>query len=96
MRRQFTSEQKAAVALAALKNDKTINQVAAEHEVHPTQVKQWRDAIKSGASGLFADGRKTDKTNGTTQAQIDELHRVIGVRDAELLWLKKTIHRMGR
>lgn len=96
MRRQFTSEQKAAVALAALKSDKTINQIAAEFEVHPTQVKQWRDAIKSGAAGLFADGRKTDTTKVTTQAQIDELHRVIGVRDAELLWLKKTIHRMGR
>lgn len=96
MRRQFTSEQKAQVALSALKGDKTINQVAAEFEVHPTQVKQWRDALKSGAAGLFSDGRKTDKTKATAQAQIDELHRVIGVRDAELLWLKKTIHRMGR
>ena len=96
MRRQFTSEQKAAVAFAALKGDKTINQVAAEFQVHPTQVKQWRDALKSGAASLFSDGRKTDKTKATAQAQIDELHRVIGVRDAELLWLKKTIHRMGR
>ena len=96
MRRQFTPEQKAAVAFATLKGDKTINQVAAEFEVHPTQVKQWRDAVKSGAAGLFSDGRKADKTNATAQAQIDELHRVIGVRDAELLWLKKTIHRMGR
>jgi putative transposase len=96
MRRQFTSEQKATVAFAALKGDKTINQVAAEFEVHPTQVKLWRDAVKSGAVGLFSDGRKTDKTKITAQAQIDELHRVIGVRDAELLWLKKTIHRMGR
>lgn len=96
MRRQFTSEQKAQVAFSALKGDKTINQVAGEYEVHPTQVKQWRDALKSGASEFFADKRKTDKTKVTTQAQIDELHRVIGVRDAELLWLKKTIHRMGR
>ena len=96
MRRQFTPEQKAQVAFAALRGDKTINQVAAEFEVHPTQVKQWRDAVKSGATELFADKRKADKTKATTQAQIDELHRVIGVRDAELLWLKKTIQRMGR
>ena len=96
MRRQFTPEQKAQVAFAACKGDKTINQIAAEYEVHPTQIKQWRDALKSGAAELFSDGRKADKTNATTQAQIDELHRVIGVRDAELLWLKKTVHRMGR
>lgn len=55
MRRQFTPEQKATVAFAAFKGDKTINQVAAEFEVHPTQVKQWRDALKSGAPELFAD-----------------------------------------
>jgi len=96
MRRQFTPEQKAQVAFAAMRGNKTINQVAAEFEVHPTQVKQWRDALKSGAVSLFRDGRKTDKAQATAQAHIDELHRVIGVRDAELLWLKKTIHRMGR
>lgn len=92
MRRQFTSEQKARVALAALKGDKTINQVASEYEVNPTQVKQWRDAAKAALPEAFADGRKVDKTKQTSQAQIDELHRVIGVRDAELEWLKKKLH----
>jgi transposase-like protein len=43
MRKQFTAQQKATVALAALAGDKTINQVAAQYDVHPTQVKQWRD-----------------------------------------------------
>jgi transposase-like protein len=95
MRRQFTPEQKAQVALAALKGDKTINQIASEHEVNPTQVKQWRDAAKAILPEAFADGRKLDKTNQTAQAQVDELHRVIGVRDAELEWLKKKIHGLG-
>jgi putative transposase len=92
MRRQFTPEQKARVALAALKGDKTINQVASEYEVNPTQVKQWRDAAKAALPEAFTDGRKVDKTKQTSQAQIDELHRVIGVRDAELEWLKKKLH----
>lgn len=96
MRRQFTPEQKAQVALAALKGDKTINQLAAEFEVHPTQVKKWRDALKAIAPEAFTDKRTVDKTKASAQAQIDELHRVIGVRDAELLWLKKTIHGLGR
>jgi transposase len=92
MRRQFTPEQKSRVALAALKGDKTINQIASEYEVNPTQVKQWRDAAKAALPEAFADGRKIDKTKQTSQAQIDELHRVIGVRDAELEWLKKKLH----
>ena len=93
MRRQFTPEQKAQVALAALRGDKTINQIAAEHEVHPTQVKQWRDAVKAGMTDVFADKRKATTKAADSQKQIDELHRVIGIRDAELEWLKKKIHR---
>jgi transposase len=93
MRRQYTVDQKAAVALAALKGDKTINQVASDHEVNPTQVKLWRDAVKAVATEAFTDKRKNTAKAMDTQKQIDELHRVIGVRDAELEWLKKKIHR---
>ena len=93
MRRQFTPEQKARVALAALKGDKTINQIASEYEVNPTQVKLWRDKLKATAAETFSDGRKgSSKSAVASSPQIDELHRVIGVRDAELEWLKKKLH----
>lgn len=95
MRKQFSPTQKAAVAFAALKGDKTINQIASEHEVNPTQVKQWRDKVKAAAPDIFADGRKQSTSVVASTAQIDELHRVIGVRDAELEWLKKKIHGLG-
>lgn len=89
MRRQFTPEQKAQVALAALKGDKTINQVASEYEVNPTQVKKWRNAAKANMVDAFADKRKHAAKAADSLKQIDELHRVIGLRDAELEWLKK-------
>ena len=95
MRRQFTAEQKAAVALAALKGDKTMNQIASEFEVNPTQVKHWRNAARATMVDAFADKRKTAAKAADSQKQIDELHRVIGVRDAELEWLKKKIHGFG-
>lgn len=95
MRRQFTSQQKAAVAFAALKGDKTINQIAAENEVHPTQVKQWRDAAKAIVPEAFTDKRKSATKAADTERKIDELHRVIGVRDAELEWIKKKLHGLG-
>lgn len=95
MRRQFTPAQKAAVAFAALKGDKTIDQIAAENEVHPTQVKHWRDAAKAIVPEAFADKRTSSTKAIDTQRKIDELHRVIGVRDAELEWLKKKIHGFG-
>lgn len=95
MRRQFTAEQKAAVALAALKGDKTINQVASDFEVNPTQVKLWRNALKEHMADAFADKRKAAQRAKDSERQIDELHRVIGIRDAELEWLKKKIHGLG-
>jgi transposase-like protein len=95
MRRQFTAEQKAAVALAALKGDNTINQVASEYEVNPTQVKLWRNELKAVAVDAFADKRKATVKAADTQKRIDELHRVIGLRDAELEWLKKKLHGFG-
>ncbi len=95
MRRQFTAEQKAAVALAALKGDKTINQIASAYEVNPTQVKQWRNAARASMADAFADKRKAAVKEEDTARKIDELHRVIGVRDAELEWLKKKIHGLG-
>lgn len=95
MRRQFSPSQKAAVALAALRGDKTINQIASEHDVHPTQVKKWRDAVKSAAVDIFAGNSKLSSSHIAVSSQIDELHRVIGVRDAELEWLKKKIHGLG-
>lgn len=88
MRNQFTPQQKATVAMAALAGDKTINQVAAQYEVHPTQVKQWKQIVKDGVPNLFTDKRKSGAAKSEQQT-IDELHRVIGVRDAELEWLKK-------
>lgn len=92
MRKQFTPNQKAVIALEAL-SGKPVNQVASTHEIHPTQVKRWRDVAKVGLPALFSDKRAKDVTN--QQQLIDELHRVIGVRDAELEWLKKKITRGG-
>lgn len=95
MRRQFSPEQKAKVVLAALRSDQTVNQIASASEVNPTQVKQWRDAVKDIAPTAFTDKRKAGTKTADMQKTIDELHRLIGVRDAELEWLKKKIHGIG-
>jgi transposase-like protein len=41
-RKTFTTAQKAKVALEAIRNEKTVNQIAQEHNVHPTQVNLWK------------------------------------------------------
>ena len=89
MKKIFTPQQKAFIALEAVKGDKTISQIASIHEVHPTQVQQWKKIVSENVFSLFSDKRR--KEGKSEQQLIDELHRIIGQRDVELAWLKKKL-----
>jgi transposase-like protein len=52
-RKVFTGVQKAKVALAAIKGLKTINEIAQEFSVHPTQVNQWKKELMDNVGSLF-------------------------------------------
>ena len=54
MRKKFPDEFKAKVALAALKGDKTIAELATEFEVHPSQINTWKATIKDRLADLFS------------------------------------------
>jgi len=90
MRKTFTPNQKAHVALSALKGSQPISQIASENEVHPTQVKQWETIAKEGLPTLFTDKRKNEHKD--LEDKIDQLYKIIGQRDLELDWLKKKLH----
>lgn len=89
MKKVFTPQQKAAVALEAIKGDKTVSQIASVHEVHPTQVQQWKKILHENVYAIFADKRR--KEGKPNEQLIDELYRTIGQRDIELGWLKKKL-----
>ncbi len=52
-RKQYSSEFKAKVALAALKNEETVAQLAARYEVHPTMIHTWKRNLLEGAANIF-------------------------------------------
>src|ERR1700735_2691412 len=56
-RRNHTPGFKAKVALAAMKGDKTLAELAQLFDVHPNQITQWRSQVLEGAAGLFGAGR---------------------------------------
>ena len=49
---------KAKVAVAAIKGEKTLIELAQEFDVHPNQINQWRDQVLEGATGVFGAGPK--------------------------------------
>ena len=74
-RRRFTADFKKRVALDALRGDRTVQELAAKHEVHPNQVGAWKRQAVEGLGDVFAAGRKS----GSGQdALVKELYAKIG------------------
>jgi transposase-like protein len=74
--------------MEAISGRKTIQEIAADHSIHPIQVSQWKRQLLDGASELFTRGKKAnDKGEGL--AKEAELFQQIGRLQMELEWLKK-------
>ncbi len=86
-RKTFTSKLKAKVAIEALKGHQTINQIAAEFDVHPSQVNAWKKQLLESSSDIFGNGRKKQAENH--EEEKDKLYNQIGRLKVEVDWLKK-------
>lgn len=75
------------ITLEALKEDKTSAELAGEYQVHPGQIRQWKQTAKEGLVGLF-NGRKK-KEDKDKDELVQELYQQIGQQKVELDWLKK-------
>jgi len=89
-----SAEFKAKVALAAVKEQKSVQQLGAVFDVHPTQVQQWKKQLLAGAAGLF-ETRDHAQEAAAQQAREAELFEQIGRLNMELDWLKKKIAGLG-
>jgi transposase len=90
MKKEFTPKQKALIAMEAVREHKTMNQITSEYEVHAVQVGVWKKQLKENADKAFTDKQSPEAKK---QAElIDHLYRIVGQRDLELDWLKKKLH----
>ena len=73
-RRNFTDQFKAKVALEALRGDRSIQEIAAKHQLHPNQVSTWKRQAIAGMADVLSGG----KQSGPTEAEVQDLHATIG------------------
>ena len=90
-RRRFTGDFKARVALEALRGDKTVQEIAARHKVHPNQVNTWKRQAVDGLSAVFSNGADLERQDRETE--VCDLHAKIGQLTVERDFLSKGLKR---
>jgi transposase-like protein len=86
-RKKHSAEFKAKIALEAIKGLKTINEIASEAEVHPTQVNLWKKQLLEEIPSLFTSSRSQKQKNDEDLTAA--LYQQIGQLKVELDWVKK-------
>ncbi len=89
-RRNHSAAFKAKVALAVMKGEKTMAQIASEHDVHVNQIQSWHKQLKENVSGLFESQAEKRKDY---QGEIKELQAKIGQLTMENDFLAKVLDR---
>ena len=86
-RKQHSAQFKFKVALEAVKDDQTRNQIASRHSVHPGQVTEWKKKLLTEGNQIF--GRQPARAAAAQATREAELYEQIGRLKMELEWLKK-------
>jgi len=87
-RKVYSDAFKATVALAAVKGDRTLSELASHFEVHATLVQAWRKQLVANAASIFGGGKLADPA---AEAKQSELFEQLGRLQMELAWLKKKL-----
>ena len=91
-RRRFTADVKAKVALEALRGDRSIQEIAARHKVHPNQVSTWKRQAMDGLGTMFSNG--AGEAGSDHEAEVHDLHAKIGQLTVERDFLARGLARV--
>jgi len=90
-RRNHTAAFKAKVALAAVKGEKTLSELAQEFDVHPNQITQWKSQLLEGAACVFGEVREPE----AAKIDVTRLHAKIGELSLERDFLESALTKAG-
>lgn len=96
-RRSWTASEKAKIVLELLREEKTLNEVAQFHEIHPKMLSQWKTQFLENSEPAFDQKRglrNIKESLRESQKREDELHRQIGKLTAEVNWAKKNLSKL--
>lgn len=89
-RRTHSPEFKAKVALAALRGDKTLAELAEQFDVHPVQITDWKNQLAASAGRVFSKGPQPS----SGEEEVKALHAKIGQLTMERDFLERGLERI--
>ena len=92
-RRRFTAEFKARVVRAALREDKTLAELAGQFGVHPSQITEWKRQVLEAMPEVF--GRRKAADAKASEQHEARLYEQVGKLQVELEWMKKKARQLG-
>lgn len=90
-RQTFSKEFKAKVAIEALREDSTIQEIVVKHGVHPNQISQWKAQAIAGMADLFERPNKKSEEVRRQEEKENKYLKTIGEQKVELDYLKKKV-----
>ena len=89
-RKQYTPEEKARIALEALRGERTINEIASENNIHPNVLSRWKIEAEKNLYTLFQDNAaKERRAKKAHDDELQDLYAQIGKLTTQNEWLKK-------
>lgn len=92
-RRNHSADFKAKVALAAIRGDRTVAQLAEQHGVHPSQITAWKEQLQASAANVFGPGGSS--ASAAPPLDVKALHAKIGELTLENDFLEGALTKAG-
>lgn len=89
MRKRHSPAFKAQIVAEALKEEKTLAQIASEHGLHPNQISAWKATVLNGLPTLFERENQCQREQAAHEKQLEDLYAQIGRLSTQVAWLKK-------
>ena len=89
MRKKYTSAFKATIVIEALRETKTVSELASEHSLHPNLVTNWKQAAIKTLPSVFDRQAASLEKEAAQEQKISELYQEIGRLTTQVNWLKK-------
>jgi putative transposase len=89
MRKSYSSDFKTKVVIDILKGDRTLNEVASEHGVHPNMAARWKKEFLQNCHRAFDDDGKASERNEQLKEELEDVYKQLGIVTAKYEWLKK-------